>query len=109
MTGLVDVLNPSETLPYDQDFYDREAQGEQTLLLGEASRLQGRGTPGGNGQAPGNDVVVGVGEIVTTTGAGSQTASLMRFLRGTIVVRVDDTVEFTSLDPSINHTVTFWD
>ena len=107
MTGLVHVLNPSETLPYDQAFYDQEAQGEQTLLLGDASRLQGRGTPGGNGQAQSNDVAVGVGEIVTTTGAGSQTASLMRFLRGTIVVRVGDTVEFTSLDPSINHTVTF--
>jgi plastocyanin len=31
----------------------------------------------------------------------------MRFLRGTIVVGVGDTVEWTSLDPSINHTVTF--
>jgi plastocyanin len=31
----------------------------------------------------------------------------MRFLRETIVVRVGDTVEWTSLDPSINHTVTF--
>ena len=41
------------------------------------------------------------------TGAGSQTASLMRFGRGTIVVGVGDTVEWTSLDPSINHTVTF--
>ena len=44
---------------------------------------------------------------MTTTGAGSQTASLMRFVRGVIVVRVGDTVEWTSLDPSINHTVTF--
>ena len=44
---------------------------------------------------------------MTTTGAGSQTASLMRFLRDIIVVRVGDTVEWTSLDPSINHTVTF--
>ena len=41
------------------------------------------------------------------TGAGSQTAALMRFVRQTIVVRVGDTVEWTSLDPSINHTVTF--
>jgi plastocyanin len=31
----------------------------------------------------------------------------MRFLRGTIVVNVGDTVEWASLDPSINHTVTF--
>jgi plastocyanin len=31
----------------------------------------------------------------------------MRFLRGTIFVRVGDTVEWTMLDPSISHTVTF--
>ena len=52
-------------------------------------------------------MAAGIGEIVTTTGAGSQTASLMRFVRATIVIRVGDTVEWTSLDPSINHTVTF--
>ncbi len=31
----------------------------------------------------------------------------MRFLRDTIIVSRGDTVEWTSLDPSINHTVTF--
>jgi len=107
MTGVVHVLNLSATLPHNQDFYDRQAQGERTLLLADASRLMGRGTPGDNSGAQTNDVAVGIGEVVTTTGAGSQTASLMRFLRGTIVVRVGDTVEWTSLDPSINHTVTF--
>ena len=107
MSGVVHVLNLAETLPHDQDFYDRQAQGEQALLLADASRLQGRGTPGDNGGAQSNDVAVGIGEVVTTTGAGLQTASLMRFVRGTIVVQVGDTVEWTSLDPSINHTVTF--
>ena len=105
MTGLVHVLLPSADLPHDQAFYDRLARGEQSLLLGDATRLQGRDTAG-DGPAD-NDVAAGVGEIVTTSGAGSQTASLMRFLQGTIVVRVGDTVEWTSLDPSINHTVTF--
>jgi plastocyanin len=107
MTGVVHVLNASEPLPHYQDFYDRQAQSEQVLLLADASRLEGRGTPGNNDQAQSSDVAVGIGEVVTTTGAGSQTASLMRFLRGTIVVGVGDTVEWTSLDPSINHTVTF--
>jgi plastocyanin len=107
MTGVVHVLNASQTLPHDQDFYDQQAHSEQVLLLADASRLQGRGVPGDEDGAQSSDVAVGVGEIVTTTGAGSQTASLMRFLRGTIVVRVGDTVEWTSLDPSINHTVTF--
>ena len=31
----------------------------------------------------------------------------MRFLRDIVVVHAGDTVEWTSLDPSINHTVTF--
>ena len=107
MTGVVHVLSLSQTLRHDQDFYDRQAKSEQSLLLADASRLRGRGTPPDNGRAESNDVVAGIGEIVTTTGAGSQTASLMRFVRDTIVVRVGDTVEWTSLDPSINHTVTF--
>ena len=105
MTGVVHVLSLSDTLPQDQKFYDQEGQSDQNLLLADASRLQGRGAPPGRNQ--GNDVAVGIGEIVTTTGAGSQTASLMRFVRDTIVIRVGDTVEWTSLDPSINHTVTF--
>ena len=105
MTGVVHVRSLSDTLPHDQAFYDRQALAEQVLLLGDAARLQGRGTPTDGPNE--NDVAAGVGEVVTTTGAGSQTASLMRFLQSTIVVRVGDTVEWTNLDPSINHTVTF--
>ena len=100
MTGVVHVTELAESLPHDQDFYDRQGQAEQALLRGDAARLNSRGTYAGG-------MAAGVGEIVTTTGAGSQTASLMRFGRGTIVVGVGDTVEWTSLDPSINHTVTF--
>jgi plastocyanin len=107
MTGVVHVSNPSGILPHDQEFYDQQARGVQALLLADASRLEGRGTPGDQDEAQSSDVAVGIGEVVTTTGAGSQTASLMRFVRGTIVVRVGDTVQWTSLDPSINHTVTF--
>jgi plastocyanin len=105
MTGVVHVFDPSAPLPHDQNFYDREARGQQALLLADASRLMGQGQPVGG--PAGNDVAAGIGQVVTTTGAGSQTASLMRFVGGTIVVRVGDTVELTSLDPSINHTVTF--
>jgi plastocyanin len=105
MTGQVHVLPLSETLPYDQSFYDRQSASEASLFLGDASRLAGRGTPAS--PITQNSVAAGAGQIVTTTGAGSQTASLMRFLRETIVIAVGDTVEWTSLDPSINHTVTF--
>lgn len=104
MTGVVHVLNPSEALPHDQAFYDRQAQSEQNLVLADASRLQGRGA------SPALDhdsVAAGIGEIIKTTGGGSHTASLMRFVRTTLVVAVGTTVEWTNLDPSINHTVTF--
>ena len=106
MTGVVHVLDTSAILPHDQEFYDRQAQRERAVLLTDAGRL--RRVRGDNGdEGPSSDVAAGIGEIVTTTGAGSQTASLMRFQRRTIVVQVGDTVEWTSLDPSINHTVTF--
>ena len=107
MTGLVHVLDLSENLPHDQDFYDQQAEKDRVLLLADASRLRSRGTYRDGAHSSG--MAAGVGEIVTMTGAGSQTASLMRFGRGTIVVGVGDTVEWTSLDPSINHTVTFGD
>ncbi len=102
MTGVVHVADPAQALPHDQNFYDRYPQNEQLRLLGDASGIADR-----SDDAQGGDVAAGIGEIVTTTGAGSQTISLMRFVRQTIVVRVGDTVEWTSLDPSINHTVTF--
>jgi plastocyanin len=84
-----------------------------TLQLRGNSYLAGLGVIGGQDKSkpPAAFTVSSLtpvrGEIVTTTGAGSQTVSLMRFVRQTIVVRVGDTVEWTSLDPSINHTVTF--
>jgi plastocyanin len=107
MTGVVHVVNSSGTLPHDQIFYDRQAESELMLLLSNASRLRGWWTFDENGGVQNSDVAAGIGEVVTTVGTGSQTASLMRFLQETINVRVGDTVEWASLDPSINHTVTF--
>src|ERR1700680_113119 len=45
MTGVVHVLNFSNPLPHDQDFYDRQAQSARALCLSAASRRGGRGTP----------------------------------------------------------------
>lgn len=103
MTGIVHVRDLSDGLPHDQDFYNREGQKEEAVLLSEASHIDGQRD---RVRMQSNSVAAGTGEILNT-GAGSQTASLMRFLRQTIIVRVGDTVEWTSLDPSINHTVTF--
>jgi plastocyanin len=108
-TGVVHVLDVTEALPHDQDFYDREARRQRAELIGAASRLAGRGVSGDEDRTQSGHVTAGIGEIVTTTGGGSQVASVMRFLRDTIVVRVGDTVEWTNLDPSIPHVVTFGD
>src|SRR5207244_1627988 len=43
MTGAVHVLDPSETLPHDQAFYDRLAHRERTQLLSDGSRLRDLG------------------------------------------------------------------
>lgn len=105
MTGAVHVLAPSEPLPHDQAFYDDQARKEQTKLLSDGAGLGGRGTATAQ-QSSGDAVTVGIGEIVTT-GGGSHTVSVMRFLQDSIVVRVGDTVEWTNLDPVTPHTVTF--
>jgi plastocyanin len=102
VTGLVHALNVSDPLPHDQAYYDKIAQNDGVRVLSTASRLRGSAEEGESGK-----VAAGVGIVLTTSGAGSSTASLMRFLPGVIVVRVGETVEWTSLDPSINHTVTF--
>ncbi len=107
MSGTVHVLDPLQTLPYDQEFYNREAQTDAASLVAEAASLTSRGIREDNDGGPAVKVTASVGEIVTTSGAGSQTASLHRFLREVIVVRVGETVEWTNLDPSTPHTVTF--
>ena len=105
MTGVVHVLDASETLPVDQSFYDHQATRIQGELLSDASRLEGRGIA--TAQATVNEVTAGIGEIVATTGGGTETAVVMRFLKSRIVVHVGDTVEWTNLDPVARHTVTF--
>jgi len=105
MTGVVHVLDPSETLPHDQAFYDHEADKERTELLSDGSRLEGRGTA--TAERTSQDAVsAGIGEIVAT-GGGSQIVSVVRFLPGTTIVHVGDTIEWTNLDPETPHTVTF--
>jgi len=51
-------------------------------------------------------VTAGIGEIVSTPG-GVQTSSLVRFVKGKIVVHVGDTVEWDNSDPEEPHTMTF--
>jgi plastocyanin len=61
------------------------------------------GFPGGD---PQNHVTAGLGEISSTPG-GLQTASIVRFLKGTIEIHAGDTVEWNNSDPEEPHTITF--
>jgi plastocyanin len=126
MTGMVHVLDLSETLPHDQDFYDRQARNDRAALLSDGTRLERRGIElaersfrgreGHEGEGAderhhertsGEAVTAGISEIVSTTGGGVHTETVMRFLRDKTVVHVGDTVEWTNLGPIVPHTVTF--
>jgi plastocyanin len=99
MNGTIHVLNPSERLPHDQAFYDREATDQASQLLSEVDQR-------GDNKAS-HGVIAGTGEIVAT-GGGFQSASLFRFFPETIKVHVGQTVEWTDIDPAQTpHTITF--
>ena len=51
-------------------------------------------------------VTAGIGEISATAG-GTQTLSVVRFIKDQIHIRVGDTVEWTNQDPVTPHTITF--
>src|SRR5215472_8293282 len=108
MTGAVHVLDTTEKLPHKQAFYDKQARNRQTELLSNGADLEDQSTATGQDSkgerqqgsemrhGSGNAVTAGIGEIVAT-GAGSDTVSVMRFLQGSIYVRVGNTVEWTNL------------
>lgn len=108
MTGTIHVLDPAAQLPHDQAFYDAEAASQGARLFAETSgrRLRERSDSQDQNSVNPPPMIAGLGVIVTT-GAGSQTMSLMRFLYDVLVVHVGDTVEWTNHDPTTPHTVTF--
>jgi plastocyanin len=108
MTGVVHVLPADAPLPYNQDFYDRQAADQRRDLL---SDRDGRSVAACGGCAANNSltarvVAAGTGEISATAG-GTQTLSVMRFLADMIHIRAGDTVEWTDQSPVEPHTVTF--
>jgi len=112
MTGAVHVLDPSQPLPHDQDFYDQQAADQRRDLLSdrdghleEACRQHGdQGEHHHSIDA--HLVTVGVGEITATAG-GSQTLSVVRFIDDTITIHAQQTVEWDNHDPVTPHTITF--
>ena len=113
MTGVIHVLPASAKLPHNQAFYNDEAADQTRAILADADKSKGheghddmedmfsaRVIPGKN------SVVAGTGEMASTA-AGFQSLSVMRFMGGTVEIRAGDTVEWSNLDPSLPHTVTF--
>jgi plastocyanin len=106
MTGAVHVLEPGDSLPHDQAFYDREAWSDGWTLLLDALGLAARGEALARATSDLN-VTAGIADAVATTGGGVHGSSMMRFLKDRIFVHVGDTVEWTNLAPGVSHTVTF--
>jgi plastocyanin len=100
MTGIVHVLDASQPLPHDQEFYDRLEQTEARALLADRDTTKPKHLHSKNG------VAVGGGEVVAT-GAGTDTLSVMRFSDPVITVHSGDTLEWTNEDSTTTHTVTF--
>jgi len=100
MTGTVHVLSVAEPLPHDQDFYGALGSTETRDMLTDTDGVSARQP------SLGNAVSAGVGEV-TANGGGKQTMSILRFVRGSMVVHVGETVEWTDNDPITPHTVTF--
>jgi len=113
MTGVVHVLALSALLPHDQDFYDDQAKDEREALLSDRDH-EGDHEAGherddldsDSEHSHGNEVTAGIGEISATAG-GSDTRSVMRFMRSRTVIHAGETVEWTNSDPVTPHTITF--
>jgi plastocyanin len=112
MTAVVHVLELSQPLPHDQDFYDEQAAEERHDLLsdtdhdGDHDGDHERDADSDRPRSRENQVTAGTGEIAATAG-GSETLSLMRFKHPTTVIHVGETVEWTNLDPVTAHTINF--
>src|SRR6266852_9849227 len=113
MTGLVHVLALSAPLPHDQDFYDDQAEAQREALLSDRDH---EGDHEGASErddldldsehSHGHEVTAGIGEISATAG-GSDTLSVMRFIRSRTVIHAGETVEWTNSDPVTPRTITF--
>jgi hypothetical protein len=107
MTGVVHVLNFSQPLPHDQDFYDDQAAKIRDNLL---SATDDDGDHARNDtdhpHSPENQVIAGTAEVSATAG-GSHTMAFMRFVESTTVIHAGETVGWSNLGPVAAHTITF--
>jgi plastocyanin len=100
-TAVIHVLELSAQLPHEQAFYTAEAADMQRDLLSSANNMMDHDMGSSR-----KGVAAGTGSIVST-GGGSDTLSIVRFMQPDKIVRVRDTVEWTNDDPITPHTITF--
>src|SRR5260370_358792 len=107
MTGVVHVLNFSQPLPHDQDFYDDQAAEVRDNLLSAADDDGDHARHDTDHlHSPENQVIAGIAEVSATAG-GFHTMALMRFVESTTVIHAGETVEWSNLGPVAAHTITF--
>ncbi len=104
MNGTVHVLAnnaANAALLHSQHFYDQTAADEASDILKDRDSQKEETIEAGS-----NAVLAGTGEIVAT-GGGTQYRAVVRFLNGTIRIHKGESVEWTNVDPTEPHTVTF--
>jgi plastocyanin len=105
MNGTVHVVDDVSLL-HSRRFYDDQAEDEARSILSDEDR-QGDGRRERDSHRNRNNAVIaGTGEIVAT-GGGLQYRAVVRFLNETIRIHKGESVEWTNLDPTEPHTVTF--
>ena len=102
MNGTVHVLPTKDALPHHQGFYDDQARDQASDLLNLNSDVMEEVSDFPRSQ---NEVLT-TGQMLAT-GGGRQYLAIVRFFPGNIQVHVGDTVEWTNVDPTEPHTVTF--
>jgi plastocyanin len=104
MTAVIHVLDPSQRLPHNQDFYDHEAKEQARAVLSDQDG--NRHPHKSEHHHTGHQVTAGTGEISTTAG-GAETLSVMRFTDDKMIIHAGQTVEWGNDDPEDPHTITF--
>ena len=102
MNGTVHVLDKSALLPYKQSDYVKQARDQAEDILRDADNPKEEQRD----FSPSQNEVIMTGEVVAT-GGGRQYLTISRFFNGTTYVHAGETVEWTNLDPTEPHTVTF--
>lgn len=106
MTAVIHVVDSSQPLPHTQNFYDQEAREQAQALLSDEDKNRNHNGDESAHHHAGHRVTAGIGEI-STTAAGAQTLSVLRFTEDNMTIHAGQTVEWETDDPEDPHTITF--